>query len=221
MLANRLKILLAERDLTIKDTVDKTGISRNTLSNIVNNPYANVSTTNVNKLCNFLDVTPGDFYDYFPWDFSCGYVLHKNLSELRKSEVLDCEAAYYSITAESASRSLSSLYSLNFHIDPTKKNTFNNSALIIGITDPDTDSIEKLYGEMSPVFQHSFQRTIESDCCHFMLELDKAYNFHKLFGKDKIQVSLNIYMWSEESDNLHLFDKELLFDIKKKQFSQK
>ena len=69
LLANRLKILLAERDLTIKDLMKATGLSRNSLSNMVNNPFANISTENVDKLCNYLEVAPKDFYDYSGWRF--------------------------------------------------------------------------------------------------------------------------------------------------------
>lgn len=87
MLANRLKILLAERDLSIKDTVKETGISRNTLSNMINNPYANVSTNNINKLCNFLEVIPNDFYDYFPWNFKLGHSLKEKLPSFQDQEI--------------------------------------------------------------------------------------------------------------------------------------
>lgn len=69
LLANRLKILLAERDLTIKDLMKATGLSRNSLSNMVNNPFANIATDNVDKLCNYLEVAPKDFYDYSGWRF--------------------------------------------------------------------------------------------------------------------------------------------------------
>ena len=73
MLANRLRALLAERDLTIKDAMKATGISRSSFSNMVNNPYANISTDNVDKLCNFLSVSPADFYDYIPWRFTYNF----------------------------------------------------------------------------------------------------------------------------------------------------
>lgn len=66
MLRNRLKILIAERDLKIKDLMNATGLSRNSLSNIVNNRSANVSTKNLDKLCNYLEVTPTEFWEFKP-----------------------------------------------------------------------------------------------------------------------------------------------------------
>lgn len=70
MLANRLKILLAERDLSIKDIVDAIGLSRPSVSNMVNNPFANIATENVDKLCNYLEVSPKEFFDYSGWRFN-------------------------------------------------------------------------------------------------------------------------------------------------------
>lgn len=64
MLRNRLRELMAKQDLTIKGLVEATGISRNTLSNIVNNPHANVSTKTLSKLCRTLNVDPGEFYEW-------------------------------------------------------------------------------------------------------------------------------------------------------------
>lgn len=66
MLRNRLRILLAERDLKIKDLMNATGLSRNSLSNMVNNRSANVSTKNLDKLCNYLEVTPTEFWEFKP-----------------------------------------------------------------------------------------------------------------------------------------------------------
>lgn len=70
MLANRLNILLAERQLTNKQVVEETGLSRNSISNIANNPEANIATETIDKLCNYLDVTPAEFFLYSPYTIS-------------------------------------------------------------------------------------------------------------------------------------------------------
>lgn len=69
MLANRLNVLLAERQLSIKEVVDELGISRSAVSNIVNNPQANIATDTIDKLCNYLGITPADFFVYAPYQF--------------------------------------------------------------------------------------------------------------------------------------------------------
>lgn len=66
MLRNRLKILLAERDLKIKDVSNAIGISRNALSHMSNHRSANVSNDNLDKLCNYLGVTPTEFWEFKP-----------------------------------------------------------------------------------------------------------------------------------------------------------
>ncbi len=67
MLANRLKVLLAERQLTNKQVSDDTKISRNTISNIINNPDANIATNTIDRLCNYLEIDPSNFFEYSPY----------------------------------------------------------------------------------------------------------------------------------------------------------
>lgn len=73
MLANRLSVLLAERQLTIKQVVDETKISRNTISNITNNINSNISTETIDTLCRYLEVTPSDFFSFSPYKFRLGF----------------------------------------------------------------------------------------------------------------------------------------------------
>lgn len=67
MLANRLSVLLAERQLTNKQVSNDTQISRNTISNIINNPGANIATDTIDRLCNYLEIDPSDFFEYSPY----------------------------------------------------------------------------------------------------------------------------------------------------------
>lgn len=73
MLANQVNVLLAERQLSIKQVVEETGISRSAISNIVNNPSANVATETIDKLCRYLGVTPTEFFVYSEYDFELSY----------------------------------------------------------------------------------------------------------------------------------------------------
>ena len=87
MLANRLSVLLAERQLTIKKVVNDLGISRSSISNIVNNPQANIATDTIDKICNYLEVTPNDFFAYSPYNIS----VKKHL-EIRDHSATDIQA---------------------------------------------------------------------------------------------------------------------------------
>lgn len=70
MIANQLSVLLAQRQLTIKQVVEDLHISRSAISNIMNNPSANIATETIDKLCNYLEVEPKDFFVYAPYSIS-------------------------------------------------------------------------------------------------------------------------------------------------------
>ena len=67
MMINKLKTLLASRNVLIKDMVKETGLSRNTISNIVNNPRANIATATVSTICIFLGIKPDELFEYYPY----------------------------------------------------------------------------------------------------------------------------------------------------------
>lgn len=62
---NRLRVLMAERCLKIKDIVQDTGFSRNEISRLVNHPKATIRNDTLEKLCKYLQVTPNDFFGYW------------------------------------------------------------------------------------------------------------------------------------------------------------
>lgn len=67
MIQSRLSVLMAERGLKISDLYEETGISKTTLMAIAENNGKGVQFDTVDKLCNFLGVTPCDFFDYSPY----------------------------------------------------------------------------------------------------------------------------------------------------------
>ncbi|AWI44121.1 transcriptional regulator [Staphylococcus nepalensis] len=67
MIQSRLSILMAERGLKISDIYEETGISKTTLMAISENTGKGVQFDTVDKLCNFLGVTPCEFFEYSPY----------------------------------------------------------------------------------------------------------------------------------------------------------
>lgn len=67
MIRNRLNVLLAERNLTIKDVNKKTGLSRTTISNMINGISDGLQLSTLDVLCNYLEITPNDFFEYAPY----------------------------------------------------------------------------------------------------------------------------------------------------------
>ena len=148
MLANRLKILLAERDLTIKDLMAATGLSRNSLSNMINNPFANIATDNVDKLCNYLEVSPKDFYDYSGWRFSFAF---------------DDDGDQPSISITMKSGKMTRTFQLFFTYDYLDSRDPHNNATddfeIVTAENPEgyDETFVSAYKELSPLFKHQVE----------------------------------------------------------------
>lgn len=87
MIRNRFSILMAERELTAAKVSAETGISRSTLSTLVNNSGDGVQFKTLDKLCNYLEISPSDFFDYSP--FILDYNL--NVSDFRGDILSDTE----------------------------------------------------------------------------------------------------------------------------------
>ena len=68
MIINRLSILLAERNIKASQLSVDTGIAKSTLTKITNNNSIQIDYLTLNKICNYLKVTPNDFFDYSPYD---------------------------------------------------------------------------------------------------------------------------------------------------------
>lgn len=68
MIKNNLAVLLAERGLKIGDAHIATGISRNTLSSFVNSKANGIQYDTLNKLCEYLDVSPGDLLTHIRFE---------------------------------------------------------------------------------------------------------------------------------------------------------
>lgn len=66
MIKNRIRILIAKNDIQIKDVANATGLTRNTISHMVNFRTANISTKNIDKLCQYFRVTPNELFAYDP-----------------------------------------------------------------------------------------------------------------------------------------------------------
>lgn len=64
MIKNRLKVLMAERNMTIQDLHELTKLSRTTISNLINESSESLQTGTLDILCYSLGITPGDFFEY-------------------------------------------------------------------------------------------------------------------------------------------------------------
>lgn len=174
MLANRLKILLAERDLSIKNVIENTGISRNVLSNMINKPFANVSTKNLDKLCNYLEITPSDFFDYSGWIFSFNFY--------------DGDQPSVSVTMKSGK--MTRTFQLFFTYDYLDSRDPHNNATddfeIVTAKNPEgyDETFVSAYKELSPLFKHQVEGELVA-CAKKVLQVyDDSGNVPCVFNYD-------------------------------------
>lgn len=130
MLMNNLAVLLAERQLKITNVANDTHISRTTLTALHKNESKMIQLDTINTLCKYLEIDPGDFFEFVPYDFdfyidiSDGYMYDpKEAPETHKIEAF--------INVESSKEKFSFSYdgefikydpqSFQINIDPVSK----------------------------------------------------------------------------------------------------
>lgn len=70
MIRNRLSVIMAEKGLKITRVAKDTGISRNTITATSQNDSEMIRLETINTLCKYLNVTPGEFFEYEPIDIN-------------------------------------------------------------------------------------------------------------------------------------------------------
>lgn len=78
MIITNLAMLLAQRQMKITRVASDTGISRTTLTALSKNNSKGVQLETMDTLCQYLSVSPADFFEYLPFDVSADVVITKN-----------------------------------------------------------------------------------------------------------------------------------------------
>ena len=66
MIECRLSTIMGERRLKVADVARGSGIHRNIVTNYYRDDLAMLSKDVINRLCSFLEITPGDLLEYVP-----------------------------------------------------------------------------------------------------------------------------------------------------------
>lgn len=202
MLANRLKILLAERDLTIKKVIEETGISRNVLSNMINKPFSNVSNANIDRLCNFLEISPSDFWVYTPWLFR--YFTRPGGDVEDDNLVINSTAV---MTIQAINGKIKRNTTFAFYLWKDDRIEFLDETICtVRVLYDNKDGFKELFDSLSPVFQHSIQSKIVRTASSF---LESAIKNHELDPATIDGESISIDVFSNEDDDRPLFISKL------------
>ena len=205
MLANRLKILLAERDLTIKKVIEETGISRNVLSNMINKPFSNVPNANIDRLCNFLEISPSDFWEYTPWLFR--YFTRPG-GEVEDDNLVINSTAVMTVQAINGKIKRNTTFAFYLY-NNDKIGFFDGTIYTVRVLYDNKGGFKEIFDSLSPVFQHSIQSKIVGTASSF---LESAIKNHELDPAtiDGEPISINVF--SNEDDDHPLFISKLTMD---------
>lgn len=68
MIRNRLAEIMFERGIKTVRMAKEIGISRNTIANTAANTSEMLQMKTIDKICRYLNITPGEFFEYMPVD---------------------------------------------------------------------------------------------------------------------------------------------------------
>lgn len=66
MIKNRLKVLLAERDMNLSELAELANIHYTTMRRFAGDEITSIHKDTLSKVCSALGVTPGDIFIYLP-----------------------------------------------------------------------------------------------------------------------------------------------------------
>lgn len=79
MIRNKLASILADRGIKIsRAAMELPNISRNTITNTASNNGKMIQLETIDTLCQYLDITPADFFEYLPFDLEFHTDITKN-----------------------------------------------------------------------------------------------------------------------------------------------
>lgn len=140
MLANRLKAILADRNITIQNLVDNTSLSRNTISNLINKPEGNINISTVDEICSFLGIEISNFFSFYPYTL----VTVDSLKDPDQSPDPDCGDLYIELKHLGDE--------LTFYFGVTIVTPGSSKKCLVTIF-TNSREMEKIYSQMPPYFQ--------------------------------------------------------------------
>lgn len=163
---------MAQRNLKATRIATDTGIARSTLSSITNNSSKMIQLETVNTLCQYLEITPNDFFDFMPFDLSFSVdtsdlKVSSNISESSadfkkirfQNAKCDCFLKKSTISNSKGSQEFTYDLSATFQSSPLTEpaNPFDNPTLncklLLG-----HDSDNKYYESVQDSFEHLWNK---------------------------------------------------------------
>ena len=169
MIKSNLAVLMAERGLKIADVYYDTGISKTTLMALSENKGKGIQFETIDKLCNYLNISPQDFFVYSP--FLVEYIENENGLFLKLVSGDKINNFYFNFDVSKDSE-LDFSTKMIFSNNPSKKYDFY---LIVGIEEG-RDELEKIYNNLNIIFKRELVNNIFKHSINWFIENKKIKN---------------------------------------------
>ena len=169
MIKSNLAVLMAERGLKIADVYNDTGISKTTLMALSENKGKGIQFETIDKLCNYLNISPQDFFVYSP--FLVEYIENENGLFLKLVSGDKINNFYFNFDVSKDSE-LDFSTKMIFSNNPSKKYDFY---LIVGIEEG-RDELEKIYNNLNIIFKRELVNNIFKHSINWFIENKKIKN---------------------------------------------
>lgn len=169
MIKSNLAVLMAERGLKIADVYNDTGISKTTLMALSENKGKGIQFETIDKLCNYLNISPQDFFVYSP--FLVEYIENENGLFLKLVSGDKINNFYFNFDVSKDSE-LDFSTKMIFSNNPSKKYDFY---LIVGIEEG-RDELEKIYNNLNIIFKRELINNIFKYSINWFIENKKIKN---------------------------------------------
>lgn len=169
MIKNNLAVLMAERELKIADVYKETGISKTTLMALSENKGKGIQLETIDKLCNFLNVSPKEFFVYSP--FLVEYIPNDNKLFLRLTSGEKINNFYFNFSSFTDEQ-MDLEMRMDYLANPSKKYDFYFAVYI----EEGNTELEKIYNNLNIMFKRDLINNIFDYSIEFFIKNKKIEN---------------------------------------------
>lgn len=164
MLRNNLAKLMIDRGISATQLFNDTGIARSTVSKISNNNTDKISLQTIDKICNYLEVSPSEFFDFWPYDVKvqCGFINFDSLAEVKEREIPSFKEPAFLLIEFTRGKNIKKILEYRFnYIEEYKPGIPFNDAYLDSIVLDNSPSETIIFDEMPVQFQNELVEEVK------------------------------------------------------------
>lgn len=151
MIKTNLAVLMAERGLKISDVYEATGISKTTLMAISDNTGKGIQYETMDKLCDFFNITPEQFFIYSPYNFNF-HVLNNNDNVAHLNDIAITVSKSSGLKSYTFSPNVITPMGEQFNVTKEDADFIINYKLFMSIDDFDDEKLKKNKKEFYSIY---------------------------------------------------------------------